>query len=162
MPRVKVIAEAADLVPLFRAFDSELKRAVFDELTQDWMTETSIQEAYGSEGVEALGLLENAHLVETRWTSSQDGPEKAYRSFYTGIQLNMESSAGDLGDLLGAATLDPEAFRSVEAELEELAGDGVSFKTARERLEVSSAMLQGLLKRSTQVDAKGQKIVLRE
>lgn len=163
MPRVKVVSDAADLVPLLRAFDSDTKRAVFQALTDDWVTESAIEEDYGEEGLETLGLLENAHLVETRWSPSGDGPEKAYRSFYTAFNLNVQAPAVEIGDLLHMAVMSSERFDALEEELVSLMDDGsVSTRLAREKLDLSAARLRGLVKRSPTLEVKGHQIVTRE
>lgn len=162
MARVKVISEATDLVPLLRAFDSETKREVFDELTEGWVRESDVEDTYGEEGLEALGLLENAHLVETRWASGGESPEKAYRSFYTAFHLNVQSPVDEVGDLLHVATIPPEEFDEIEERLIKMADeDGVSTRRAQEELELTPAMLQGIVKRSSRLTVKGHQIVPR-
>lgn len=163
MPRVKVVSDAADVVPLLRAFDSEVKREVFRKLTEDWVAESQIEETYGEEGLEALGLLENVHLVETRWATGEGSPEKAYRSFYTGFHLNVQSPVEEMGDLLHMAALDTDAFEALEEELASMASqEGVSTRLAKEKLELTDAMLRGLVKRSPRLEVKGHQIVVRE
>lgn len=163
MARVKVISEPADLVPLLRAFDSEVKREVFQRLTEDWVAESTIEEAYGDEGLEALGLLENAHLVETRWATGKGSPEKAYKSFYTAFNLNVQTPAEEIGDLLHMAVMDGDEFHTLEDELVAMAdGGGVSTRKAQEKLELTGAMLRGLVKRSAKLEVKGHQIVRRE
>lgn len=163
MPRVKVVSDAADLVPLLRAFDSDTKRAVYQELTDDWVSESTIEETYGEEGLETLGLLENAHLVETRWSSEGGAPEKAYRSFYTAFNLNVQAPSVELGDLLHMAVMSGDAFDELEEELEAMMDDGeVSTRLAQEKLELSTAQLRGLVKRSPTLEIKGHQIVTRE
>lgn len=163
MPRVKVVSDAAELVPLLRAFDSDTKRAVFQALTEDWVTESAIEDAYGEEGLETLGLLENAHLVETRWSPGDGGPQKAYRSFYTAFNLNVQAPAVEIGDFLHMAVMSNEAFDALEEELLALMEDGsVSTRLAQEKLDLSPARLRGLVKRSPTLEIKGHQIVTRE
>lgn len=161
MPRVKVVSDAADLVPLLRAFDSELKRELFQELTNDWITESYVQDEYGDEGLEALGLLENAHLVETRWASGEGSPEKAYRSFYTAFHLNTQTPVDEIGDLLHIAAMDHDEFDTIEEELVAMAESGVSTREAQEKLDVTGPMLRGIVKRSALLEVKGHQIVPR-
>ncbi len=163
MPRVKVISEPADLVPLLRAFDSEVKRQVFQDLANDWTSQSTIKENYGDEGIETLGLLEKAHLVETRWSPGEGSPEKAYRSFYTAFHLNTSSPVSEIADLLHVAVMEPAKFRELEGEIVAMAdGSGVSMRLAQEKLSVTQAILKGLVKRSAKLEVKGHQIVLRE
>ncbi len=163
MPRVKVISEPADLVPLLRAFDSETKRQVFQDLIADWQSRSSIEENYGDEGIETLGLLEKAHLVETRWAPGPDGPEKAYRSFYTSFHINTSSPVSEIADLLHVAVMPNEKYRALEDELLALTEDGgLSLRLAQEKLSVNQPMLKGMVKRSAALELKGHQIVRRE
>lgn len=163
MARVKVISEAGDLVPLLRALDSEIKRQVFHDLIDDWHSTSAIEETYGEEGLEALGLLEKAHLVETQWAPGDDGPQKSYRSFYSSFHLDVSSPVDEIVDLLHVAVMDPERFRELEHELTQLVGDdGVSTRLAQEKLGLTTSVLRGLVKRSAQLDIKGHQIVERE
>lgn len=163
MPRVKVISEPADLVPLLRAFDSETKRQVFQDLIADWQSRSSIKENYGDEGIETLGLLEKAHLVETRWAPGPDGPEKAYRSFYTSFHINTSSPVSEIADLLHVAVMPNEKYRALEDELLALTEDGgLSLRLAQEKLSVNQPMLKGMVKRSAALELKGHQIVRRE
>ncbi|HLE45860.1 MAG TPA: ArsR family transcriptional regulator, partial [Thermoplasmata archaeon] len=38
MNRIKVVSEPAELVPILRAVDTEVKRDVFKEVSTDWRT----------------------------------------------------------------------------------------------------------------------------
>ena len=163
MPRVKVISEPSDLVPLLRAFDSDTKRQVFQELVADWLSRSVVEEKYGEEGLETLGLLEKAHLVETRWAPGPSGPEKAYRSFYTAFHINTSSPVSEIADLLHVAVMSAERFRELEDELIALTTkQGISMRLAQEKLNISSAILKGLIKRSSRLESKGHSIVPRD
>ncbi|MCD6236571.1 MAG: ArsR family transcriptional regulator, partial [Thermoplasmata archaeon] len=52
--RTKVINSSIDMVPVLRAFDSEVKKNVFDEISEDWRLVSEITDKYGEEGREAL------------------------------------------------------------------------------------------------------------
>ena len=54
MMQAKLINDITDLVWLMRAFDSEVKRNVFEEVCQDWKLLEDIEEKYGEEGKNAL------------------------------------------------------------------------------------------------------------
>lgn len=163
MPRVKVISEPADLVPLLRSFDSEVKRQVFQDLVSDWQSRSTIEESYGEEGLETLGLLEKAHLVETRWAPGPEGPEKAYRSFYTSFNINTSSPVSELADMLHVAVMPNDRYRAMEDELLALSEDGgLSLRLAQEKLGVNQPMLKGLVKRSAKLELKGHQIARRE
>src|SRR3990172_13058581 len=92
MNRIKVVNDVADLVPILRAVDTDVKKTVFLDVTQTWLTGKQVQDKYGEEGLEALRLFEKMKLVETKWQTGQDEkgrqvPEKAYHAVYRGVHI---------------------------------------------------------------------------
>ncbi|MCK4444019.1 MAG: ArsR family transcriptional regulator, partial [Thermoplasmata archaeon] len=110
MNRVKVVSEAAELVPILRAIDSQVKRDVFKEVTENWCTEKEIENKYGEPGVEALKFFEKMNLVETKWQSSQAEPEKAYHGFYSSFHIDASSTIHEITDVLAAAVMSDEDY----------------------------------------------------
>src|SRR5207302_1554602 len=48
--RIKVVSEVAELVPILRAVDSDVKAEVFREVSAGWMTVREIEAKFGEEG----------------------------------------------------------------------------------------------------------------
>ncbi|HEC89003.1 MAG TPA: hypothetical protein ENI44_00270, partial [Thermoplasmatales archaeon] len=93
MLRTKVVNDSTDLVPLLRAFDDPIKKAVFKEIQSDWKAISEIREKYGEPGERALEFFDKMKLVETRWSTPEEGingkPQKKYRSFYSTFNINI-------------------------------------------------------------------------
>jgi predicted DNA-binding ArsR family transcriptional regulator len=70
MSRIKVITEPAELVPMFRAVDTKVKREVLKLVTLEWHTIRDIEKQFGPAGKDALLFFEKMKLVETRWQTS--------------------------------------------------------------------------------------------
>ena len=64
MNRIKVINDVAELVPLLRTIDTELKKEVFKKLSSNWFTAEQIEEEFGEEGVAAIMFFEKMKLIE--------------------------------------------------------------------------------------------------
>lgn len=161
MRRVKVISEATDLVPVLRAFDSDLKRRVFHEILADWRTPTDIAERYGEEGVAALVLFEKTKIVDTRWEPTPDGPQKAYRSYYTTFQLSAQVPAEDMGDILAVAMMPEREFLKLEAQVLHLVeSDLASLPRLSEKLDLTPTRLRSIVKRSSRLASKGHVVQL--
>ncbi|RLF53160.1 MAG: ArsR family transcriptional regulator, partial [Thermoplasmata archaeon] len=73
MMRTKVVNDSTDLIPLLRAFDTKVKKEVFNELLVEWKPMSEIIEKYGEEGAEALEYFDKMKLVETKWTTPEEG-----------------------------------------------------------------------------------------
>ncbi|MCL4325170.1 MAG: ArsR family transcriptional regulator, partial [Candidatus Thermoplasmatota archaeon] len=90
MNRIKVVSDITDLVPVLRAVDSDIKIALFDRLSQDWITEADVKKEYGSDGLYVLGFFDRMKLVESRWTSPSTGkePVKSFHTYYSTVSIN--------------------------------------------------------------------------
>ena len=88
MRRIKVVSESTDLVPILRAFDSDVKRDVFARLIDSWLTATAIEKEFAKPGLDALALFEKKKPVETRWESVEGKTEKAVPPPYTAFPIN--------------------------------------------------------------------------
>ena len=71
MLRTKVVNDSTDLIPLIRAFDNPVKKAVFKEIQTEWKPLSEIKNKYGDNGQQALELFDQMKLVETKWTTSE-------------------------------------------------------------------------------------------
>jgi len=91
MLRTKVVNDSTDLIPLIRAFDNPVKKAVFKEIQVEWKPLSDIKDKYGDNGEQALELFDQMKLVETKWTTSDEGiegrPQKKYRSYYSAFMI---------------------------------------------------------------------------
>ncbi len=160
MTRIKVITEPAELVPMFRAVDTKVKREVLKLVTLEWHTLQDIERQFGSAGRDALLFFEKMKLVETRWQTSTEGkPEKAYHTYYTSFHINASWPVYEISDVLAAAVMDEKEFQKIEKQIHEMVGAQGKFAgDVAEVLGVTFTMLKSLVKRSTRLDYRGHRI----
>lgn len=161
MSRIKVITEPAELVPVFRAVDTKVKREVLKLITLEWHTAREIENQFGPAGKEALLFFEKMKLVETRWQTSPDkaAPEKAYHTYYTSFHINASWPVYEISDVLAAAVMEDKEFAKVEKQIYDLVGSQGKFAgDVAEVLGVTFTMLKSLVKRSTKLDYRGHRI----
>jgi predicted DNA-binding ArsR family transcriptional regulator len=161
MTRIKVITEPAELVPMFRAVDTKVKREVLKLVTLEWHTMREIEKQFGPAGGDALQFFEKMKLVETRWQTSQEAqqPEKAYHTYYTSFHINASWPVYEISDVLAAAVMDEKEFQKIEKQIVELVGPSGKFAgDVAEVLGVTFTMLKSLVKRSTRLDYRGHRI----
>jgi predicted DNA-binding ArsR family transcriptional regulator len=160
MSRIKVITDPSDLVPMFRAVDTKVKREVLKLITLEWHTSKEIEQLFGSEGREALVFFEKMKLVETRWQSSaEQHPEKGYHTYYTSFHINASWPVYEISDVLAAAVMDEKEFKKIEKKIVDLAGDTGKFAgDVAETLGVTFTMLKSIVKRSARLDYRGHRI----
>jgi len=161
MHRIKVVNDVGDLVSIFHVADSDVKRKVFQEVTLKWCTMEEIKEKYAEEGKEALTYLEKIKLVETQWKTTPEGPKKIYHTYYSIIQINISCSIMEISDIIYAATMTKKDIENYENKIRNvIKGDeGVFFGDAVENLKVSEILLRGVIKRSTNFEIKGHRIM---
>ena len=73
MIRTKVINDSTELVSIMRAFDSSVKKEVFNEISRDWTPTSVIMDKFGERGLEALEFFDHMKLAETKWTTPDEG-----------------------------------------------------------------------------------------
>jgi len=165
MNRIKVVNDVADLVPILRAVDTDVKKTVFLDVTQTWLTGKQVQDKYGEEGLEALRFFEKMKLVETKWQTGQDEkgrqvPEKAYHAFYGSFHINATSPVNEISDVLSVAMMAEERYRKTEERLYKLVGDqGMFAGDVADDLKVTQTTLKALVKRSGRLDFRGHRII---
>ena len=161
MHRIKVVSEVADLVPILRAVDTEIKRNVFKEVTSEWRTAKQIEDKFGSEGLDALKFFDKMKLVETKWqTSATASPEKAYHAFYGSFHINATTPVQEISDILYAAIMPEREYGKLEGKVFEMVGtDGRFAGDVADVLQVSQTLLKALVKRSTRLDFRGHRIM---
>jgi predicted DNA-binding ArsR family transcriptional regulator len=160
MNRIKVVSELAELVPMLRAVDSDVKREVFKEVSNDWRTANQVQEKYGTEGVEALRFFDKLKLVETKWqTSASASPEKAYHAFYGSFHINASAPVQEMSDILSVAMMPDAKYRKLEEKLAKSVGEEGKFAgDLADELAVTQTMLRALVKRSSRLDFRGHRV----
>jgi len=160
MNRIKVVSELAELVPILRAVDTDVKREVFKEVSNEWRTANQVQEKYGTEGVEALHFFEKLKLVETKWqTSTSASPEKAYHAFYASFHINASAPVQEMSDILSVATMPEPKYKKIEERLHKSVGEEGKFAgDLADELQVSQTMLRALVKRSSRLDFRGHRV----
>ena len=164
MNRIKVVNDVADLVSILHAVDTDVKKQVFDDITKRWVPLDEIEDKYGDDGREALLYLEKNKLVETQWETTAEGPRKVYHTYYSAVQINVSIPIMDIGDILYASTLNEKILREYEDKIKILMGDGRSVFIGEviESLGVSQLFLKSIVKRSNNLEIKGQRVELVE
>ena len=163
MMRTKVVNDSTDLVPLLRAFDNKTKKQVFNELLGDWKPLSDIKEKYGAEGETALNYFDKIKLVETKWTTPDEGiegkPQKKYRSYYSAFNINISCPVNEISEIFTVASLNKNEFSKLENQIFSFVGeDGKYGSIVAENFGVSNLALKGLVKRSNKFCYKGLKL----
>jgi predicted DNA-binding ArsR family transcriptional regulator len=163
MMRTKVVNDSTDLVPLLRAFDNKVKKDVFSELLQDWKPLSDIKDKYGNEGEDALEYFDKMKLVETKWTTPEDGiggrPQKKYRSYYSAFNINISCPVNEISEIFTVASLNKKEFRDLEDKIFMYIGeDGKFGNMVAENFKISNLALKGLVKRSNKFCYRGLKL----
>ncbi len=158
--RIKVIADIGDLVSVFHACDSEVKKKVFMEITKKWCTVEEIEEKYGEDGVDALKYLEKIKLVETQWVTGEQGVKKAYHTYYDLFQINLSLPIIEAAEVIRVVTMNDEEFKEWEEKIIETIGPSkdIFLGDLVEKMGISQVMLRGLIRRSMRIDIKGMRV----
>ena len=163
MMRTKVVNDSTDLVPLLRAFDNKTKKEVFNELLLDWKPLSDIKQKYGDGGEDALEYFDKKKLVETKWTTPEEGiegkPQKKYRSYYSAFNINISCPVNEISEIFTVASLNRNEFMELEDQIFKYVGeDGKFASMVAENFGVSNLALKGLVKRSNRFCYKGLKL----
>lgn len=158
--RIKVVNDVGELVSIFHAADSDTKRRLLLDLSTGWITMPVIEQKYGTEGKKALLYLDKIKLIESQWMTGENGPEKAFHTYYTNVQINLLGSMSDLADIIYATTLTDQQLMEYEDRIVEMTTDpeGIFIGDVSEKLNISQALLRGIVKRSSMLQIKGYKI----
>ena len=163
MIRTKVVNDSTDLVPIIRAFDDKIKKEVFQEIQSDWKPLSEIKEKFGYEGEKALELFDKMKLVETKWTTPDEGisgkPQKKYRSYYSSFNINISCPVNEISEIFTIASLNHSEFEDLETEIFDFLGDDGKFgNMVAEKFGLSNLALKSLVKRSNKFCFKGLKL----
>ena len=161
MNRIKVVSEVAELVPILRAVDSDVKSEVFKEVSAGWKTAREIEEKFGTSGADALRFFEKMKLVETKWqTGPSSSPEKAYHAFYSSFHINATAPVQEISDVLHAAMMSDSAYAAIEKQIFDMLGTEGKFSgDVADALKVTQTKLRALVKRSPRLDFRGHRII---
>ena len=98
-------------------------------------------------------------LVETRWQSNENGPKKAYHTYYTSFHIDISCPVGEISDALSAAMLTNAQFKKIEDTiLKDITEDGRFGGDIAEELDVTPTMLRSIVKRSAKLDYRGHRV----
>lgn len=158
MSQAKLINDITDLVWLMRAFDSDVKRHVFEKVCEEWTIMEEVEEEYGQAGKEALTFFEKVKLVETRWEMDGGTAKKQYHAFYSSFHIKVISSVDMLQDVFSIALMDEETFHDIEQQIYDFVGDGELGREAERKFDFSSIQMKSIVKRSARLEYKGMNI----
>lgn len=154
-----MINEPTDLVSMLTAVKTRVRKKVFEKVAAGWCTEREIYKEFGKKGRDALLLFEKLKLVETRWQYTEKGPEKAYHAYYSAYHLNAACSLQEMCEILFAAVMSEKEFKNYENRICRMAGkEGRFIGDIADKLNVSTTFLRSLIKRSTKLSYRGQRV----
>jgi predicted DNA-binding ArsR family transcriptional regulator len=163
MMRTKVINDSTDLVTIIRAFDDNVKKEVFLEISKEWTPVSMIMKKYGKNGEKALDLFDRMKLAETKWTTPEEGidgkPQKMYRSFYSLFNINISCPVNEISDIFSVSSLENAEFEKLEDKIYDFVGDDGKFgNSVSEQFGMSNTALKALVKRSNKFLYTGLKL----
>lgn len=160
MMQAKLINDITDLSWLSRAFDTEVKRRVFNEVSRDWVTLEQIEEQFGEEGKDALIFFEKVRMVETRWAMSEEGKaKKEYHAFYTAFHINVMTSIDMIRDVFSIVLVGDDEFKELERKIYEFVKEGGELSREVEReFNLTPVQMRCIVKRSDKLEYRGMKI----
>ena len=157
--RIKVINDVGELVTIFHAADTEVKRKLLLDLSTGWITIQQMDEKDGIEGKKSLHYLDKIRMIESQWITGNKGPEKAYHTYYTNVQINLIGSMTDLSDIIFATTLKDEQLQEYEDKIiAMMTNGGVFVGDVADSLKISQTLLKGIVNRSSVLTIKGYRI----
>ena len=155
------MSDVAELVPILRAVDSDVKSEVFKAVSAGWQTAREIGDKFGEEGLNALRFFEKMKLVETKWqTGPASSPEKAFHAFYSSFHINSTAPVQEISDVLHAAMMTEEKYAAIEKQIFDMIGPEGKFSgDVAEALRVTQTKLKAFVKRSPRLDFRGHRII---
>jgi predicted DNA-binding ArsR family transcriptional regulator len=161
MMHIKAIEDISDLVLLLRAFDTPLKKEVFEEIQEDWRTASEIKKKFGEKGIEALKFFERDKLIDTHWIPVEEKkkPERAYKAFYSSFYVKFTCPFSQLAQTAIVACMERKQFQRIEEKIYKLVGkEGVHEGKIMEELNIPHSQLRNLVNRSLRLTYKGMRI----
>lgn len=163
MGRTRIINDPSYLVPLLRTFGSRTHKKVFDMLLTKWMTKEELDEAIDSDSHKSLLNLKKAGLLESKWRFPEPGksPIKEFRTSYTDVQVNFQSSFEDLSDIIMLAFKPYEEVKDTIESLEEHIAEGnTSMSKLTREMNMNASKICAIARRSDNISVMGQRLKL--
>lgn len=161
---VRIVNDPIELVPLIVTFNNPHFREVYSLLNRQWMTEEELSRHVEPQYVtECLAILKKGNLIEEQWRMPEPGkkPEKEYRTTYGKFRASFQCSMNDLADILYVSISNDERLRILVDQIErEIRAGNTSINDMSRKFGCSTIAIKGLAKRLTQLDVKGQGLVL--
>jgi len=161
--RTKLVNDPSDLVLLLRTFGSNTHKEVFDKLSDGWLTEQELSESTGVDVKPSLEILRKSGLIESQWRMPEPGktPDKEYTTTYSKMHANFQCSVKDMSDLIMITfKSDVEIAEMVDAIEKEVEKGNRSMAGLSRALDMSSALIRGVARRSCRLAVKGQRLEL--
>ena len=152
MAQAKLINDITDLVWLMRAFNSDIKRNVFEKVCEGWTVMKNIEEEFGKAGVAALTFFEKVKLVETRWGMDDGTAKKEYHAFYSSFHIKVISSVDMLQDVFSIALMDETSFQNLADKIYKIVGSGELGREVERHFQLSFIQTTCILNRSTRLE----------
>lgn len=165
MGRTRIINDPSYLVPLLRTFGSRTHKKVFDLLIADWMTKEEIDEEIGADSYKSLLNLKKAGLLESKWRFPEPGknPVKEFRTSYTDVQVNFQSSFEDLSDIIMLAFKPYDEVKdSIELLKQNIEEGNTSMSKLTRDMNMSVPKICAIARRSDNISVMGQRLKLIE
>jgi predicted DNA-binding ArsR family transcriptional regulator len=161
---IKILNDPVELVPLLITFNNTHYKKIYELLNKNWLTEDELcSHTDGPVVSECLAILKKGNLIEEQWRMPQPGekPLKEYRTTYSKFRANFQCSMSDIGDLLHIAISNDANLRTIVDSVEqEIAAGTTSIGDISRKYGISPTFIKGLAKRITNLDVKGQGMVL--
>lgn len=160
MIQAKLINDITDLSWLSRAFDDDVKRQVFNAVSEGWTTLETIEEQLGEEGKLALMFFEKVKMVETRWIMSENGKaKKEYHAFYSAFHVNVMTSIDMIRDVFSIMLVGDNEFTKLEQKIYKFIGeDGELSREIEKEFKFTPIQMRCIVKRSGKLEYRGMKI----
>jgi predicted DNA-binding ArsR family transcriptional regulator len=164
--KARIINESVDMVPLFMVFCIKKNKTIFDQLVAAWKTERELEEEMGEEVASGLRILEESNLLESNWRTPREGksPEKEFHSSYTKVIVNFQCSLKDFSDIILVASMEEDEFCEIEKPIIATISQNKSLNSVNmlsKDLNISPTFLKAIIKRSSQINIRGQRLKLR-
>lgn len=156
--QAKLINDITDIAWLSKAFDTDIKRHVFDDVTKEWITMEEVKKRYGNEGAKALKFFEKTRLVETRWMMKEGKAKKEYHAFYSSFHINVMSSIDVIRDVFSIVLMKDNEFKKIEEKIYDFIGEGELSREVERNFNLSPIQMKCIVKRSMKLEYKGMKI----
>ncbi|MFA5772392.1 MAG: ArsR family transcriptional regulator [Thermoplasmata archaeon] len=160
MNRIKVINEPTELVSIFTALNTKIKKEVFEELSKDWCTIQDVEKKFGAEGKNVLQMLEKMKMLEVHWQCNSDKKsEKTYRSNFSSFYISTACGVDDISGVFDVINTPDDVFMKLEKKIIEMVGDGGKFiGDIIEQCDISLLKLKCVVRRSAHLEIKGQHV----